>query len=261
MNELWQQVEPHLHTAVGQLLAVVLIALVGWLFYRYFIHSLQRIFVRLGASAGVMSFLFNTIRALLLCAVVLAVLRQFGVETTSLVALLGAGGAALLLSLQGFMGNFAAGLVLLGERMVRLGDTIEVGDVRGSVVEMQTLHVIVETAERIRVSIPNSMLISTPLRNHSALPMRRVQWLLPVGADLELNSLKDALITALLADSRILRTPAPVVFVRDWSVDKQTLAVQAWTAARDAQDVQDQLLEPLGKVVLSRIHPPATESH
>jgi small conductance mechanosensitive channel len=257
MNDLWEKLQPHLQTTVGHLIAVAAILLLGWLFYRYCIHSLQRAFVRLGASAAVLSFLFNTVRVLLLCAVVLSVLRQFGVETTSLVALLGVGGAALLLSLQGFMANFAAGLVLLGERLIHLGDTIEVGDVRGSVVEMQTLHVIVETPERIRVAIPNSVLINGPFRNHSALTTRRVQWLLPVPAEIDLGPLKDALLAVLLADARISREPPPVLFVRDWAMDKQTLAVQAWTAARDAQEVQDQLLEPLGKAARSQVNPPS----
>jgi small conductance mechanosensitive channel len=249
MTELLEKLQAGTPEAIGHALAVAVLVLIGWLFYRYLIGSLHRLLVRVGVSPGVVSFLSNTVRALLVCSVVLAVLRQLGVETTSLIALLGAAGAALLLSLQGFMGNFAAGLVVLGQRTVRLGDFIEVGDVRGAVVEMQAFHVLVETPERVLVSLPNTLLMSAPMRNHSALPTRRIQWLLPAPVNRDLGPLKEALASRLLQDARILKQPSPAVLVRDWAMDKQTLAVQAWTASADALAVQEQLLEPLGRAV------------
>jgi small conductance mechanosensitive channel len=258
MNELWQQFQANLPTSIGNLAGVAVILLAGWLFYRYFITSFQQMLVRVGVSPGVVSFLCNTIRAMILCAVGLAVLRQIGIETTSLLALLGAAGAALAISLQGFMGNFASGLVLLSERMMRLGDTIEVADVRGQVVEMQTLHVVIETADRVRITIPNATILNNPFRNHSALPTRRVQWLLPLPAGVDLAPVKAALTDCLLADARVLRSPGPTVFLRDWAMDKQTLTVQAWTSTAEAQTVQDQLLEPLGKTA-ERFLPAASE--
>jgi small conductance mechanosensitive channel len=257
MSDYWDKIQANLPLWSARLAAVVVLLLAGWLFDRLFIRSLHRLLVRTGVAAGAVSFLFNTARAVLLCAVVLAVLQQLGVETTSVVAVLGVAGAALALSLQGFMGNFAAGLVLLSERMLRLGDVIEVGDVRGWVVEIQTLHVVVETAEHVRVTLPNTLLVNGPFRNHSTLPTRRVQWLLPVPLGIDLGPIKEDLTAALLTDARVQREPAPTVFVRDWTLDKQTLAVQAWTASANAQDVQDQLLEALGKAVEGHLKPPS----
>jgi small conductance mechanosensitive channel len=257
MSDFWDRIQASLPLWSARLAAVALLLLAAWLFDRFFIRALHRVLVRAGAAAGAVSFLFNTARAILLCAVILAVFQQLGIETTSVVAVLGVAGAALALSLQGFMSNFAAGLVLLGERMLRLGDLIEVGDVRGVVVEIQTLHIIVETAERVRVSLPNTLLINGPFRNHSALPTRRVQWLLPVPLGIDLGPIREELTTRLLADDRVLREPAPVVFVRDWALDKQTLAVQAWTSSANAQAVQDQMLESLGKVMERHVKPPS----
>jgi small conductance mechanosensitive channel len=251
MSELWVKMESHLPSWGAHLLAVAILLLAGWLFSRYLVGWLFRALVRVGVAAGAVSFLTNTVRAMVLCAVILSVLQQLGVETTSMLALLGAGGAALFLSLQGFMVNFAAGLVLLGQRLMRLGDTIEVGDVRGRVVEMQTFHVVVETAESVRVSVPNGMLMNNPFRNHSLLPRRRVQWLLPLPGGIDLAALKEALGARLQEDPRILAEPRPALFLREWAPDKVTLAVQAWTATADAQAVQDELLEGLGKVAES----------
>jgi small conductance mechanosensitive channel len=249
MFEWWNRLQAGLPGWVGSAAAVAALVLAGWLFYRYLVGSAHRALVRLGVSGGVVSFLFNSLRAVVVFAVVLAVLRQLGVETTSLLALLGAAGAALALSLQAFMGNFAAGLVLLGERMVRLGDVIESGDVRGRVVEMLPLHVVVETADGLRVLLPNTTLVNNPLRNHSALPTRRVQWLLPLPAGLDLGPVKGALRACLAQDARVLPAPPPALFVRDWAADKTTLAVQAWAGAADAQAVQDELLERLAAAV------------
>jgi small conductance mechanosensitive channel len=257
MPDLWDKIQANLPIWSAHLAAVGVLLLAAWLFDRFFIRALHRLLLRTGVAAGAVSFLFNTARAILLVAVVLAVFQQLGVETTSMVALLGVTGAALALSLQGFMGNFAAGLVLLGERMLRLGDTIEVGDVRGQVVELQTFHIVIETAERVRVSVPNTLLINGPFGNHSALPTRRVQWLLPVPVGIDLAPIKEDLGACLLQDARVLREPAPVVFVRDLALDKQTLAVQAWTASTNAQSVQDQLLEALGKVMERHVKPPS----
>jgi small conductance mechanosensitive channel len=257
MPDLWDKIQANLPLWSARLAAVAVLVLAAWLFDRFFIRALHRVLLRKSVAAGAVSFLFNTARAILLCTVVLAILQQLGVETTSMVALLGVTGAALALSLQGFMGNFAAGLVLLGERRLRLGDTIEVGDVRGQVVELQTLHIVVETAERVRVSIPNTLLINGPFRNHSAMPTRRVQWLLPVPVGIDLGPIKEDLRACLLADERVLREPSPAVFVRDWALDKQTLAVQAWTASTNSQTVQDQLLEALGKTMERHVKPPS----
>src|SRR5262249_58081401 len=113
--------------------------------------------------------------------------------TASLLALLGAAGLAVALSLQGALANFASGLVLLAFRMVRLGDQIEVGDVRGRVREMLPFHVVLETADNQRITVPNTLLTNGPVRNHSALPDRRVQWTLPVSGRADLAAARAAL--------------------------------------------------------------------
>jgi small conductance mechanosensitive channel len=98
--------------------------------------------------------------------------------------------------------------------------------------------------------VPNSMLLANGFRNQTGLPTRRVQWSLAVrGSDLD--AAREALRNRLLADARIQREPPPRVFVQEWGDDKRTLTVQAWTTAREAQAVQEELLEPLGLALAS----------
>lgn len=246
MNELWQKIEPQVAAYAARALGVVLIVAAGYLALRYLLAPLRKLLERGGVEPALASFVTSTLRTLLLVGVLLAALQQVGVETTSLIALLGAAGLAVALSLQASLANFAAGLLLLAFRLVRIGDQIEVGDVRGRVSEMLPFHVVVETADNQRVTLPNSLLAGGPVRNNSALPLRRAGWTLPVPARADLSAVKEALRARLRADRRVLEDPAPQVFVQEWAEDKRVVAVQAWVATADHAAVQQEMLEQLG---------------
>jgi small conductance mechanosensitive channel len=253
MGETWRQLWPKVQTETAvlavRLAGVVLVVVGAWLVFRFLAGPLRRLLERSRLEPSVSSFLFNSARTLFLVAVLLAILQQLGVETTSLLTLLGAAGLAIALSLQGSLANFASGLVLLAFRMVRVGDAIEVGDVRGRVREMLPFHVVVETADNQRVTLPNTLLTGGPVRNNSALPLRRAQWTLPVPARFDLAAVKEGLRARLRAEPRVLAEPAPQVFVQEWADDKRVVAVQAWVATPDFLDVQQGLLEELGQAL------------
>jgi small conductance mechanosensitive channel len=208
---------------------------------------LRRLLGRSRLDVSVASFLVNTVRTALLVVVLLTVLQQLGLETTSLLTLLGTAGLAVALSLQGSLANFASGLLLLAFRTVRVGDSIEVGDVRGRVSEMLPFHVVLETLDNQRITVPNTLLTNGPVRNNTYLPARRVQWTLPVSPRDDLDAIKHALRARLQAEPRIYKEPAPQLFVQEWNADKRTLIVTAWTATADYLIVQQDLLEELGK--------------
>jgi small conductance mechanosensitive channel len=150
------------------------------------------------------------------------------------------------LSLQNSLANFAAGLLVLSFRIVRVGDLIELGDVRGRVSEMLPFHIVVISADNQRITVPNTLLMGGAVRNLSMLPQRRVQWALTLTAHDDLAAAKEVLRTRLQAEPRILPEPPPQLFVQEWGDDKRVLAVQAWTATADQPAVQQDLLEVLG---------------
>jgi small conductance mechanosensitive channel len=247
MDEFWRRVNDLGRDYGERVVAAALILLTGWAVIHFLVGPLRRLLERGRLEPSVASFLANSARTVILLAVLLAALQQLGVQTASLLALLGAAGLAVALSLQGSLANFASGLVLLAFRMVRLGDQIEVGDVRGRVRELLPFHVVLETADNQRITVPNTLLTNGPVRNHSALPQRRVQWALPVSARADLAAAKAALRAALAADPRVRQEPAPEVYVQEWSPDRRVLAVAAWAATADAPAVQQELLEGLGQ--------------
>jgi small conductance mechanosensitive channel len=243
----WQHIPPWLRDYGVRLVGAVLILLLGWVANRLLVGPLARLLARSRLDVSVASFLVNSARTAILVVVLLAVLQQFGMETTSLLTLLGTAGLAVALSLQGSLANFASGLLLLTFRTVRVGDSIEVGDVRGRVREMLPFHIVLETPDNQRITVPNTLLTNGAVRNNTFLPTRRVQWTLPVSGHDDLDAVKAALRTRLQAEPRIHTEPSPQMYVQEWTADKHTLIVTAWTATADYLPVQQEMLEELGK--------------
>jgi small conductance mechanosensitive channel len=247
MDELWNYARLHGLELTERLAAALLLALLGWLAARLLVGPLQRLLSRGRLDPSVASFLISTARSALLLVVLVAVLQQLGVQTASLLALLGAAGLAIALSLQGSLANFAAGLLLLSFRIVRVGDLVEVGDVRGRVSELLPFHVVIDTIDNQRITVPNTLLTTGPVRNNSRLPSRRAQWALTVGPGLDLAAAGHALRERLRAEPRVYAEPAPEAYVRDWAEDKRTLVVTAWVATENYAAVQQDMLGELGK--------------
>jgi small conductance mechanosensitive channel len=234
---------------LGRCLGAALILWAGWLALRFLVTPLRRMLERSRVDPAVASFLANSLRTALLVAIIIGALQQFGVTTASLLTLLGAAGLAIALSLQSTLANFASGLLVLSFRMVHVGDFIEIGEVRGQVIDLLPFHVVLLTQDNQRIFLPNTLLTSGPVRNHSTLATRRVQWTVPLTAGDDLEAVKQALQTRLQSDLRILAEPPPHLFVQEWTADKRTLAVQAWTATADYLAVQQEELEALGQAL------------
>ncbi|HZT79737.1 MAG TPA: mechanosensitive ion channel domain-containing protein, partial [Gemmataceae bacterium] len=249
MNELWQKAQEALPKYLGDAAGVLIILAVGGAAMRYLVGPLRRLLGRSRVDPSAASFLTNSARAVILIVVVIAVLQQLGVQTTSLLAVLGTAGVAVALSLQNSLANFAAGLLVLAFRIVRVGDQVEIGDVRGRVAEMLPFHVVLVGADNQRITVPNSLLANGTVRNHSALPPRRAQWSFPVKPQDDLARVKEALLARLRAEGRVLADPPPAAYVKEWDLEKRVVAAEAWAAAADWEAVQQNLLEPLGQAV------------
>jgi small conductance mechanosensitive channel len=254
MDEFWRQVEAAAVLLAGRLAGAGLALLVGWLVLRLLRAPLARLLERGRIDPSAASFAGGTLRLVVLLAVVLMVLQTLGIQTTSLVALLGAFGVAIALALQSMLGNFAAGLLLLTSRSVRVGDTVEVGGVTGKVAELRPFYAVLDTPDNKRVAVPNTLLTTTVVKNFSLLPTRQAEWELPLGPRADVAQARAALLGCLRADPRVLVEPAPAVTVRAWAADRRTLAITAWTATADQPRVQADMLEALGAALAAVPH-------
>jgi small conductance mechanosensitive channel len=249
MDELWSTLRVRGVELGGHIAAAVFVLGVGWLALRVFLGPLHRLLGRSRLDPSVASFLVSTARSVLFLVIIAAVLQQLGVETASLLTLLGTIGLAVALSLQGSLANFASGLLLLSFRIVRVGDQVEVGDVKGRVSELLPFHVVIDTLDNQRITVPNTLLASNPVRNNSVLGTRRVRWTLGVGPGRDLAAVREAVLSRLRSDARVRAEPAPEVFVSDWAEDKRAVTVTAWVAAADFTAVGQELLEEMGRSI------------
>ena len=143
-------------------------------------------------------------------------LGQFGVQTTSIIAVLGAAGLAIGLALQGTLSNVASGIMLLLLRPFSVGDWIETNSISGTVREIGLFATQIDTFDNIYITVPNSSIWSATIINNSRHQMRRMDLDIGIGYDSDLNEVEKALIT-LTKDKRILSDPEPQFLVVDYA--------------------------------------------
>jgi len=178
-------------------------------------------------------FLSSILRWVLLLFVVIAALSQLGIDTTSLVALLGAAGLAIGLSLQSSLANFAAGVMLIVFRPFTKGDFVEVAGTSGSVDNISIFTTTLTTPDNKEVIVPNGSVIGNNIVNYSARPTRRVDMVFGIGYGDDIKKAKELLEQIVAADTRVLAEPAPVVALGELADSSVNFLVRPWVNAED----------------------------
>ena len=150
----------------------------------------------------------SVIRYALLVVTIIAVLAQFGVNTTSIIAVLGAAGLAIGLALQGTLSNVAAGVMLLFLRPFKVGNWIEVSNISGTVKEIGLFTTTIDTFDNVFISVPNSKIWSSTIVNYSKYNTRRMDIDIGVSYNSDLEYVLQTLLT-LAKDERVLKEPSP----------------------------------------------------
>lgn len=192
-------------------------------------------------------FIGNLVYFGLLTFVILAAVAQVGVQTTSFIAVLGAAGFAVGLALQGSLGNFAAGVLLLTFRPFRTGDFIEGAGIAGIVEEVQIFTTKLRTGDNKTIIIPNGQLTSGTITNYSAKDERRVDLVYGVGYGDDLDKVKAVIAEELDKDERVLKEPAPVIGVLALADSSVNFAVRPWVKSADYWPVLFDLNERIKK--------------
>ena len=189
------------------------------------------------------SFIRSISYFLLLLIVVIASLSQLGINTSSLVALIGAAGLAIGLSLQNSLQNFAAGVMLLIFKPFQKGDQIETGGTVGTVQQMGILVLELRTSDNKTVLIPNSSVFSGKITNYSANDTRRLNFVFDIAYDADLRKAKEIILQILTNEGKVLSTPAPDVSVSELAANSVKLGAQAWVNTSDASSAYSSVLE------------------
>ncbi len=197
----------------------------------------ERLMGKAGMDAMLVTFICNILRWVLLLFVIIAALGQLGIDTTSLVALLGAAGLAIGLSLQGSLQNFASGVMLIVFRPFKNGDFVEVAGTSGIVEAIGIFTTTMRTPDNKEVIVPNGAIYSDTITNYSTRPTRRVDMVFGCGYGDDIRAAKALLEKIVSEDDRILADPAPQVAVSELADSSVNFVVRPWVNAADYWDV------------------------
>lgn len=179
------------------------------------------------------SFSSNIIYITIVAFVIIAALGQLGIQTTSFVAIIGAAGLAIGLSLQGSLSNFASGVMIIAFRPFKVGDFIEAAGVAGVVEGIQIFSTQMRTGDNKAIIVPNSNITGGNITNYSAKDTRRVDMVFGIGYDDDIKKAKDILLKLLEEDERVLKDPEPVVAVSELADSSVNFVVRPWVNSAD----------------------------
>jgi small conductance mechanosensitive channel len=215
------------------IITALLIFYVGRFVVNRVVNTVQKLMLKRGGDETLASFICSILRWVGFLFVVIAALSQLGIDTTSLVALLGAAGLAIGLSLQGSLGNFAAGVMLIVFKPFQKGHFVEVAGTTGSVDSISIFTTVLTTPDNKEVIVPNGSIIANNITNFSARPTRRVDMVFGIAYDDDIRAAKAILEEIIAADSRVLAEPAPVITVGELADSSVNFLVRPWVNAAD----------------------------
>lgn len=233
MEKTIQELLPLLSAYGLKVIGAIVILLVGRFAARLCQKAARRLMDRGEIDQTVSSFAANLVYFAVLAFAVVAALAKFGVETTSFVAVLGAAGFAVGMALQGSLGNFAAGVLLLIFRPFKVGDYIDAGGTSGTVKEIQLFATILNTPDNVQIIVPNGTISSGVIKNFSAYDTRRVDLLIGIGYGASIPKAMELLHGILKAESRVLSDPESMVAVGELGDSSVNIIVRAWVKRED----------------------------
>lgn len=248
-----------------KVLGALAIFVIGIFVIRLVKNGLKKLFARRNTEPTIASFVTSFTSISLTILILVISVSTLGVDTTSLAALLAAGGLAVGMALSGTVQNFAGGIMLLAFKPFKAGDLIEAQGTLGKVVEVNITATKVLTPDNRVVILPNGALSNGLIQNYNGRPLRRVEWLVSVGYGVDAAACKEAILEIVNSDPRVLQEdtdmkqlyeelnisafqlstvnyrmdaiPAPFVALKSLNANDITFVVRAWVRANDYWDV------------------------
>ncbi len=223
----------------------LVIFLVGRIIARFVSRMVGKVLSHSSLDKILIDFVKSIVQAIILIFVLVAALDQVGVNTSSMIALVGAAGLAIGLALQGSLQNFAAGFLLLIFRPFRAGDFVEAAGTSGNIERIGIFSTILVTGDNKEVIIPNGAIYGGNIVNYSKRDTRRIDLILGIGYDDNIGQARDIITAILAADDRVLKEPAAVIAVGELGASSVNIYVRPWVQTADFWPVRFSLLEAI----------------
>ncbi|WP_331353145.1 mechanosensitive ion channel family protein [Cellvibrio sp. UBA7671] len=228
-----------------KILIALLIFFIGQLVAKFIARILGKVLGRTKLDRILVEFIQSLVNALLLVFVIVAALDQLGVNTNSVIAVLGAAGLAIGLALQGSLQNFAAGFMLLIFRPFKGGDFVEAAGTAGVIEKIGIFSTTLHTGDNKEVIIPNSAIYSSNIVNYSKRPTRRIDMVFSIGYEDDLRAARDIIAAIIKDEPRILPEPDTLIAVGELATNSVNFFVRPWVKTEDYWDVKFALTEKI----------------
>jgi small conductance mechanosensitive channel len=226
-----------------KLVSAFIILFIGLYAIRIINRLAKKIMAKRELDATLSRFLADSLLWALRVLLFVTFISRLGVETSSFVAVLGAAGLAIGLSLQGSLSNFAGGMLIILFKPFRVGDTIEAQGVVGVVSEIQIFVTKLVNGNNQTIFVPNGNLSNGTIVNYSMAGMRRADLLFSLSYDTNIKTAKDIVTKVMQAHPKVLKNPAPTVSIRGLSDSAIQLSIKPWSKNADFGDMSSDILE------------------
>lgn len=243
VSQLWTNLLNMASLYVPKVLLAVLTLIIGFWVVRIIDKVIQKSMTMRHVDESVSKFLRNLAGILLKVVVVISSVSMVGVEMTSFVAILGAAGLAVGLSLQGSLANFAGGVLIIMFRPYKVGDFIEAQGYLGTVHDIQVFNTVLKTPDNKTIIIPNASLSNGNITNYTMENRRRVDFTFGIGYGDDILKAKGVIQRLISNDSRIHKEPEPLVAVSELADSSVNLVVRVWCDTSEYWNIYFDMLE------------------
>ncbi len=230
-----------------KIIAALAIFFIGRMIARIVTNGVRKLMASQEVDKILETFVSNLVYWVLMIFVIIATINQIGVQTTSLIAILGAAGLAVGLAMQGSLANFAAGVLIVIFRPYKVGDFVEAAGIAGSVEEVQILTTVLKTGDNKQIVVPNAQIMGSIITNYSANDTRRIDLVVGIGYDDDIDKARDTIRDLVDADERILKDPACLIAVSELADSSVDFVVRPWVKSGDHWAVKLALTEAIKK--------------
>lgn len=243
---LWLKGHSHVIVQFGwNVAAAAILLFTGKVVSRLLSRGLETLLLRRRADNTVVHFFTALVRYITLAFAVIAALGRLGIETSSIIAVIGAAGLAVGLALQGSLSNFAAGVLLVSLRPFRAGEVVQIGGITGNVEKVHIFSTILLTGDNKEIIIPNGKIIADNIINHSRHPYRRIDLVIGVGYQNRIDEVKAVIQRVLDGHPHINKKRATLVRLGELAASSLNFHVRVWVRNTDYWNTYYDLLESI----------------
>mgnify|MGYP000989002204 FL=1 len=226
-----------------KLISALIILVVGLYAIRFINRTAIKIMQKREMEVTLSEFLSNSLLWAMRLLLFITVISRLGIESSSFVAILGAAGLAVGLSLQGSLSNLAGGVLIILFKPFKVGDSIEAQNVIGTVIDIEIFSTKLLGANNQTIYIPNGILSNGTIINHSQQGFRRAEIVFSLSYETNIKTAKDLAMKTMQNNSKVMKTPEPVVVVKNLADTSILLALKPCASINDFADMTSEIME------------------